>query len=466
MKNICPICEAENFKSLDTVEVPCGACKTKKEGEKCPQCQDLGKIKLVLRDRKYWFAKNMIYNEPIGFQICAECGFVNYAQRWPEEEYKLKLISPEETTVDKIFVSRNKIKQIIDFIKSFDNECILENHGNILEIGCQYGLGAKYTKAKKNYFGTEYNKNLAHYAKNNFNINILTDDEIFSQKYHLIIADQIIEHQLYPGLWLEGLHKSLEDIGLLFLSVPIYFEDLRDMGYGGTNFETIYPLYHQNCFSEVSIKNLILKCGFTIIKTEQTINGLNFLCKKINIKPEIIKENVDEKIKLLIKQAQAISYLQQGSKMGEAIQSREQALQYINTAINIYPGFQDSYLLLSIQKDTFSNTEKIFEIYNIARQNLKNHLTINIHFANILKERGEVGKVTNWVKLAVDLFKKEIEINQYNFRAWAGLLHVYSTLLLDKKEMEKCANFLIENCPEISSQVENLRMIYYINECN
>lgn len=103
------------------------------------------------------------------------------------------------------------------------------------------------------------------------------DIEFGKNQFDIIYSSHTLEHLTSPSNTLTRCHDWLKGNGLIYLEVPnlqyINNDDLID------EFFIDKHLYH---FSETTFRNLVLKSGFSILKTDLNDSNLSILAKKEN----------------------------------------------------------------------------------------------------------------------------------------------------------------------------------------
>ena len=150
----------------------------------------------------------------------------------------------------------------------------------ILDVGCSTGkLGEQIKKEKspRKLIGLEVNNQAAIEAKRYYDKVLVVDIEKisklpFKQKYFdcIVLAD-ILEHLQRPDKLLKVLSKYLSSGGVLIVSVPnVAFIIVRILlFFGKFNYQEkgILDKSHLHFFTASTIKNLLIKTGYSIVST-------------------------------------------------------------------------------------------------------------------------------------------------------------------------------------------------------
>lgn len=225
---------------------------------------------------------------PVGMSICNSCGFVSYPSLWKSEEEIKKhyrhTYRGAPPTSNNLYSGQRKIH----FHTAFLSETLqawekagLKNPV-ILESGAAIGLVLHWLKQlipQAQVYGTELTTTYRRIAKHEFNID-LTEDVDFSKKYDLIISYKVLEHQLDADIFLRKCVESLSSTGLVYISVPMWFECASDFGKGGFDLEYYYDTNHVNVWTRNNFESLLTKCGLEIIKQDHEMYDSTYLCKR------------------------------------------------------------------------------------------------------------------------------------------------------------------------------------------
>ena len=142
-------------------------------------------------------------------------------------------------------------------------EELIPKDASILDIGCAEGflLDMLRNHGYEKVYGIEPSKDCVNYARDNLHINVtfggLSDmDGLGSNRYDVIILEQVLEHIMSPENAIREMLKFLKDDGILCIGVP----DL-DSFVDQTDFYRQFSTEHINYFSVCSLKNLMKRHG-------------------------------------------------------------------------------------------------------------------------------------------------------------------------------------------------------------
>lgn len=161
---------------------------------------------------------------------CNNCGFLFTHNPPPESD-----IGRYYNTVEYISHSDTK-KGLINFLfHSVRNLMLLrkrnivsavtrKNSGTLMDIGCGTGYFPAFMKRNGwDVTGLEVNEKAREYAKEKFNLNILTEDEFWSFKagtFDCITLWHVLEHFHDPAKYLERIKTMLKEEGICIIAIP------------------------------------------------------------------------------------------------------------------------------------------------------------------------------------------------------------------------------------------------------
>jgi SAM-dependent methyltransferase len=251
----------------------------------CPNC-----------DGKDWINVDRFRIKPAGMGLCAQCGFVSYPSKWksPEEikaHYRTDYRNPPNH--QNLFACERKNhfhhKFLEETFKKW-REQGLENP-RICEVGAAFGFTLQWIRSifpKAEIYGTELTTSMRRNAFHEFGIR-LDEDIDESKQYDLIMSYKVLEHQLDPDLELERYTRLLKPDGLLYISVPSWFNSLYNFGAGGFDIEYYYDPNHINVWTREMFENILARSGFEQVKADHVIYSDTYLCK---VNPEMRKTPV------------------------------------------------------------------------------------------------------------------------------------------------------------------------------
>lgn len=208
--------------------------------------------------------------------VCKSCGNIQQTKYYDEKateafytNYYRNIYDPESPT-ERFIYQKNVIgENIISFIKDFDFP------KSVLEIGCGSGgiLKAFQLKGAK-VLGLDYDIKFINEGKNNGvdirqgSIEVLDQ----SEKFECIIINHVLEHIVDPKLMLESLKRHLSENGIIYIEVPSVNSLL--MGMYGSDLQQYFQNAHTIHFTNHSLNNLALSCGYDIHKQDNFIRSI------------------------------------------------------------------------------------------------------------------------------------------------------------------------------------------------
>jgi len=272
----CPSCGNKEYLNIDTFHdtysiVECKRCTTKYINP-CPNMNAL--------DEYYSKSMTSTYNR----------------EMWAKRKKKTKA---EYLFDDRIVL----LKNLIEKVKKDDNTPI-----RILEVGAGSGNFLEIvTETLSEYnidiVGVDVDKGASEEAKKR-NINVLhgnIEDMIQEEKeqYDIIMHFELIEHLIYPRIFLEHCFKLINDDGYILFSTPN--GEGFDNQQIGCNFEdrmmahALYPPMHLNSYNVSNIYFLLLDIGFSIqeISTPGKLD-VDIVKEHINLHKENISKLIEE----------------------------------------------------------------------------------------------------------------------------------------------------------------------------
>jgi len=220
------------------------------------------------------------------FQIfkCKDCGLI-FAYPIPDEDKVLESYSKGKSLESSIVEKQRengernfpewKIKESMFFYRGITE---YKRTGNILDIGCLWGLFLSIAKKKGwDCYGVEPFTEAADYAREKFGLNIFQGDikkaHYPNNYFDVITMFDVIEHSVNPANILAETHRILKNDGLLCVGTPnlngIYTTSQNI--YGKLRFNKLTPNYlnppfHFYGFNKKNIKKLLNKAGFEVIE--------------------------------------------------------------------------------------------------------------------------------------------------------------------------------------------------------
>lgn len=258
-----------------------GSVKPGKDAVRCPVCDSVGKWKNVDHCREI----------PSGMCVCESCAFVTYPEivantkklsEFYEEEYR------PAPTITNIYSGEKKIHFHAAFLKDLFEKWKADGISApvVFEVGAAFGMFLAWVKGMfpgGDISGSELTKT---YVQNAFHLSgvRLKSDFDESKKYDLIASYKVAEHIPNIDVELSRYASALKDGGLLYISVPLWFEHIHNFGMGGAfDIEYYYHKNHINVWGKVHFESLLHKAGLEIVKENHTYYDSTYLCRRARV---------------------------------------------------------------------------------------------------------------------------------------------------------------------------------------
>ncbi len=267
--------------------------------------------------------------KPAGMHICKECGLTSYPEKYKsydeiKKHYRKAYRNPP--TSNNFFTGQRKIYFHNAFLDSVFSEW--EKQGlttpKIFEVGAAYGLVLQWLKSvfpEGELAGTEWTTSYKRVAKNEFGIE-LGDDFDETKKHDLIISYKVAEHQLDIDKELRKYAEGLSDNGLLYISVPTWFDSATNFGLSGFDLEYYYDPNHINVWTREHFESILERAGFEIVKKDYVMYDSTYLCKRNDANRDKPVYKIDaEKIKEKMARIKHANMCFQQNRYQEAIET-------------------------------------------------------------------------------------------------------------------------------------------------
>ena len=339
----CPICSASDWHSLD-----------------------------YLRDQSVWYQMDLRYeDEPVGFKVCKDCGFLTYDYVSDERLKKHYTHSRPMMNARLVATCNRKIAYHLGFIHD------IKIGKRVLEVGCAQGYFLKYLKDQGHeVHGTEWAETMRHYGQYEWGIPI-TEEIDESMIYDFICYYHVIEHVQNPDKELQKIKRILADDGLLYLSIP-YWGDFIEISDGtpAFGFEELYHLNHMNCFSLISFRNLLKRQGFKITKENYDLYGYTVLCEKCEPSDDIEKEDWKQIVSNVTNHREAILKLRTPDAPEGVLNVKDWA-----GAKEYCKKFPDLYVFQSVTEENLKDYKKQIAVLEEGLKHSPNNLKIILQMA-------------------------------------------------------------------------------------
>jgi len=239
--------------------------------------------------------------------ICEGCGFISYpdvTKEYLDEYYKKDYRKPP--TVINLDSCQRKNQYHAIFLNDVFNKWKKDKKQPVVcDVGAAFGAFLALVKKvfpTGDVYGAELTESFVRVAKHFYNIDLSKEIDT-TKKHDLISSYKVLEHQLDPLEELKKYAACLKPDGLLYISVPTWFNFMENFGAGGWDIEYYYSKNHINVWTREHFENLLQVAGFDIIQYNGVYYGDTYLCKlkdepnkvflqKIN--PDKIKSNLEK----------------------------------------------------------------------------------------------------------------------------------------------------------------------------
>lgn len=209
--------------------------------------------------------------------VCQQCGFV-FADNIPSQDEFNKyyeVMSKWEFNYNEGMVSdsyKKYFKKIVNFLLPY----LPDKNVRIMDIGCSTGCLLSQFKENGyfNLLGIDPSPQCVKTVEKLYGIKARTSnisDLADNEKFDVIILSAVLEHFVDFTVPMEKIRLLLKNGGLLFIEVP---DATRFDSYIFAPFQQ-FSIEHIDYFSPYSIKNLLSKFSFEIIKIEENENTVN-----------------------------------------------------------------------------------------------------------------------------------------------------------------------------------------------
>jgi len=263
-------------------------------------------MRCIICDKSTWENVNKFRSHEPKFDgkktymaICKSCGFVGYpeiTEKGLDEYYRKEYRKPP--TISNMFTGQRKLHYHRKFLGDYIREN-REKEIDVFEIGCAFGMFLSWFKEncpKATVSGTEMTLSYRRIAWHDFGIK-LSEKMPKDKKYDLICSYKVLEHQFDADKRLSEYKAALKPGGLIYISVPIWFEALKCFGVAGSNLDEYYHPNHINVWSIDHFNSLLRKVGLEVIKEDHVMYNTTYLCKPCKPKfepPKLYKDTLDK----------------------------------------------------------------------------------------------------------------------------------------------------------------------------
>lgn len=267
--------ETSNFNLMKLINSELSSYKTDQYRE-CPVCDKKNYLKINDTDR---FGIN------INFGICNDCGlfqlidkieenfYTNFYKKYYSKIHKgVELFDPRRIALQE--------RRGEDALKDINHLMIKNNKEfneeiDFIDIGCSSGgFLSKFAKYKSSCIGYDIDEKAIEYGQKLYKTIDLRSKDFFKdfkrKKKTIFFLSHVLEHILNPHKYLVDLKKKMSNEDMLYIAVPQITSLLIKKNKLTINQFT--EISHISYFSKKTLKSLIYKSGFYIVK-DFTNNG-------------------------------------------------------------------------------------------------------------------------------------------------------------------------------------------------
>jgi len=267
--------------------------KADKSKVACPVCDTVGK----------WENTDKYKNKAEGMHMCTNCGMNFYPEKYMTEDeakayYENDYRKPPN--YGNLTTGNRKLQMHSHFLTGVLQKWVDDKKESpvVSDIGAAYGLYLNWIKThfpKADLNGTEFARAYRRNAFHEFGIELSKDFDM-TKKYDLISSFKVAEHQLDVKKRLREYVECLKDDGLIYISVPTWFNNMTNFGLEGFDIDYYYHPDHINVWTKTLFETVLKLVGLEVIKYDDAMYDDTYLCKRndelMKVKP--VYENPDD----------------------------------------------------------------------------------------------------------------------------------------------------------------------------
>jgi len=222
-----------------------------------------------------------------GMHVCKSCGFVAYPQKYMNEDEAKKYYEHDyrkPPAIGNLYTGQRKLNMHSHFLGETLEKWQKDKKETpvVADIGAAYGMFLNWVRSyfpKGEYLGTEFAESYRRNAFHEYNLNLGKDFDQ-TKKYDLITTYKVAEHQLDVDLRLREYVECLKEDGLIYVSVPTWFNKMTNFGLDGFDLEYYYHPDHINVWTQKLFETLLKKVGLEVVKFDGIMYDESYLCKR------------------------------------------------------------------------------------------------------------------------------------------------------------------------------------------
>ena len=244
-------------------------------------------FRCIVCDKNDWENIDKYRIKEVGMSICKSCGFISYPSLYKTEEEILDYYRNDyrgAPNISTYFTGVRKLHYHNHFLNKYFKKWAEEKKDKpfICDVGAAFGMFLNWTRQfapNANLYGVELTKGFRRNAYHLYNLN-LTEKFDDSLKYDLISSYKCAEHIIDVDKEIIKYRNALNDDGILYISVPLWFKDLNNFGMGGFDLETYYHTNHINTWMQPHFEHILKKAKLKIIEEDHLIYPSTYICQK------------------------------------------------------------------------------------------------------------------------------------------------------------------------------------------
>ena len=369
---------------------------------------------------------------PKGMHICNGCGFVGYPEKYQTEE-EIKEHYREDyrpaPSINNLYTCVRKLHFHEAFLHDTFDKWKKEGKTKpkVLEIGAAFGTVLNWVRSQHfpeaELNGTELTTSFRRVAYHEYGLNLMEEPDL-SKKYDIIMSYKVAEHQMDVDKRLAEYREALSDDGLLYISVPTWFDQMTNFGMEGFDLEYYYHPDHINTWTKKLFEQVLKKAGFEIIKHDGLVYDDTYLCKKAKPSTELEYED-PVKIKKIMDRIKQAYLLASEGKFKDAL---EVYPKYVGAWQNHY---EHTRAQLHKEKQNQVSFKDIKELYIEPMMKYCGETFDTLRFSGDLAMRYE-----NWDN-ALKFLEKALEIKRANPGILHSIAECYRQIELREKDAKK-----------------------------
>lgn len=370
-----------------------------------------------------------------GMCLCMKCGFVTYPEKISKTEdlkefYRNEYRDPP--SVSNVYSGQRKLHYHHEFLTPLFDRWKQEGfiNPNILEVGAAFGMFLSWVKKEfpqSQISGTELTTTFRRNAYHEYGI-ILTEEIDTSKKYDLLVSYKVAEHIPFIDAELIKYKNLLTEKGLLYISVPCWFDTLSNFGLSGFDIEYYYHPNHINVWTRKLFETLLKKAGFEVIQQDHAMYDSTYLCKVNNDLQAVAPEYEDPN--------HILECLDKIKKASVAFQSHQ-----FDEACSIWPKFPDAQ---TARYEVMRQKLHALGFSGIQEQFIKPMLEACPDNYTTMLFAGDISMRYDEWHTAIDYFQKAVKLKPRDPAALMALGNCFRHIANKSKDPKEKLHFFVE----------------------